>query len=136
MRRIGALLLVLLVLGGPATPADARWSGTATGTGTAQAASLAPPTGLVANCLLTTTVKLDWSASASPWTTGYEIGRGTASGVYTWGPVVTGLTYTTPALALGTHYFTVRATSGPWRSTNAAEVSRLIVNVLGIGTCV
>jgi len=137
MRRITGLLLGLLALSWPVVPAQARWTTSATGTAAALSASLAPPTSLVASCgLLRASVKLDWVASGSAWTDGYEVRWGTSPGVYASSATTTLLTYTTPALALGTYYFTVRATSGQWRSANAAEVSKVIVSLAGLGTCI
>lgn len=65
----------------------------------------------------------------------YEIRWGTAPGVFTSTMTATGLTYTTPAISLGTYYFSVRATKGQWRSTDSNEVAKSIVSVLGVGTC-
>jgi len=91
----------------------------------------------VADCgLLRASVKLTWVASASTWTDGYEVRWGTSPGIYGSSATTTSRTYTTPALALGTYYFTVRATTVLWRSANAAEVSKLIVSVSGLGTCI
>ena len=137
-RRLRSLLLGLASVGWFATPADAAWSASATGTGVATAATLAPPTNLVATCgpPLSPSVILTWSASASPWTVGYEVRQGNSTGNYTSSFPTTALTYSTPAgLALGTYYFTVRATTGAWRSAGATEVSRTVINILFVGTC-
>jgi hypothetical protein len=137
-RRSRCLLLAVATFGWFVTPAYAAWSASGTGMGTATSASLAPPTNLVATCgtLLAASVTLTWSASASPWTVGYEVRQGTSPGNYTSSATTAALTYTaTLTLGLGTYYFTVRTTTGAWRSTGAAEVSKTLVNILFVGTC-
>jgi hypothetical protein len=84
---------------------------------------------------LSATVKLDWVATSSGWADGYEVRWGTTPGTYTSSAVTSSLTYTTPALALGTYYFVVRSTKGNWRSANSNEASRTVISVLGVGTC-
>jgi hypothetical protein len=60
---------------------------------------------------------------------------GTTSGAPTASATVSGLSYTTDPLPLGTYYFTVTATRGAWRSAPTPEVSRTVISVLGLGTC-
>jgi hypothetical protein len=82
--------------------------------------------------LLNSQVKLTWNASPSPWTVGYEVRRGTSSGNYTWSDMTTALSYNTDSLPSGnTYYFTVRATTGQWRSPGAPQVSKQIVFLVG-----
>lgn len=59
--------------------------------------------------------------------TGYEIGRGSTAGSYTWGPVVTGTSWSTPALGIGTYHFAVRAVRGPWASAPTPDRARTVV---------
>jgi hypothetical protein len=135
---VAAMLLLLTWM--LAAPADANWTSTASGPASAKAAMIAPvgPNSLTSSCgLLRASVKLNWAATSSPWVDGYEILRGPSAGNYNSFTPIAGssTTYTTPALPLGTYYFVVRATKGSWRSTNSNEVSRTIVSVLGLGTC-
>jgi hypothetical protein len=130
-----ALLLGLLVLWS-AAPARASWSSSAAGGATATAATLAPAEDLTGSCGdLLASVRVTWAATTSTWADGYEIHWGTSPGVYTSGATTTTLTYTTPALSLGTYYFVVRATKGEWRSPLSNEVSKSIVSTLGVDTC-
>lgn len=143
MRRLVVAAVVALGLLGPpvtaaptsaAWAAPAAWATTAAGSATARATTLAPAVNLSASCnlLLNASVTLSWGASASAWADGYEVRWGTTSG----GPypnssgVVAGLSYSTPALGLGTHYFVVQAAKGAWRSTPTAQVSKSIVTVV------
>lgn len=136
VRWVTALVVLLVAMCGPAPYADAEWTSSATGAGTARSASLAPATNLVAVCGgLAATVRLTWTASADAWADGYEVHWGTSSGSYTSAASVTLSPYTTPSLGLGTWYFTVHATSQAWHSAGAAEVSKTVINVLGVGTC-
>jgi hypothetical protein len=136
-RRIVALALGLLVIW-PAAPARAAWQGVAAGSATARSTALAAPSPIVATCVsLTAKVMLAWPVSATSWADGYEVRWGTASGTYTTGSATTtALTFTTPSLPLGTYYFVVRATKQSWISANSNEVSKSVVSVLGVGTCV
>ncbi len=139
MRRLTSIFLSLSAICWLATPAQALWQTTAAGSATAKSPPLAAPTNLRTSCgLLSASIRLDWDPSGSPWTVGYEVRRGTATGVYTTDVIVTptALTYTTPALGTGTYYFVVRATTGDnWRSGVTNEANRLIVSVLGVAAC-
>jgi hypothetical protein len=134
-----AVVLGLLIAPSAAAPAAASWAGSAAGSATAAATTLAPPGTLTGTCdlLLDASVRLDWGASASTWADGYEVRWGTASG----GPypnssgVVTGLTYATPALGLGTHYFVVAAAKGSWRSAPSNQVSKTVILILFVAAC-
>lgn len=127
----GLLLVLGLTTFALAAPALAAWASSATGSATAASTSLAPPTGLAASCgLVSASIKLDWTASASAWADGYKVSRGTSSGNYTVFATTTAVTYTTPALGTGTYYFTVQATKQSWLSAGAAEVSKAIVVVV------
>lgn len=125
----------------PATePAGASWVSAASGAASARADTPAAASSPAASCdlLLDAAVTVTWSPSPTPWVTGYEVRWGTTSG----GPypsssgVVTGLTYTTPALGLGTHYFVVYAAKEAWRSAPTTEVSKTVVNVVLNLVCV
>ncbi len=136
MRRLAAAIAVLAAttLAVATGPAGAAWVSGASGAASASADTPAPATNPAATCdlLLDAAVTVSWSASATPWVTGYEVRWGTAAG----GPypnssgVVAGTSYTTPALGLGTHYFVVYAATGAWRSTPTAAVSKSIVTLL------
>lgn len=135
-----AVLVGLVALPPAAGPAGAAWVSASSGTASAVADTPAPPTSPAASCdvLLSAAVTVTWSASPTPWVTGYEVRWGTTSG----GPypnssgVVTGLTYTTPQLGLGTYYFVVYSAKEAWRSAPTAEVSKTIVTVLLDLVCV
>jgi hypothetical protein len=123
-----------------ATPADAQWSSSATGPVTAMSATLAPPTGLGATCggilgLGSRTVRLTWSASVTPWTDGYEVRIGPSSGTYTSTFPNATSPYDAGPLSPGTYHFTVRSTSGDWRSSNAGDVSKTITLVIAVYSC-
>jgi hypothetical protein len=136
MRRIPAGLLVLLATGWLAVPARAAWGSSASGAAVAHAATLAPTGTLTASCVtLSPAVRLDWAATSSSWVDGYEVRWGTTPSTYSSNALTSGLTYTTPALPLGTYYFVVRATKNGWRSADSNEASKTIVSVLGVGTC-
>ncbi len=129
-----AVLAGLVVLPPATGSAGATWVSTSSGVAGAMADTPAPPTNPAASCdvLLSAAVTVTWSASPTPWVAGYEVRWGTTSG----GPypnssgLVTGASYTTPQLGLGTHYFVVYSAKESWRSTPTAEVSKTIVSVL------
>jgi hypothetical protein len=137
MRRRTALVLVLglLTVIRSAAPAAASWSGPTHGSATAKATTIAAPGTLTAGCglLLNATVKLDWGASASSFVAQYEVQYGTSPSSPSTTVLVSALTYTTPALGIGTWYFTVRSAKGAWRSTSSNQVSKGIVSVLFVG---
>ena len=137
MKRSVALLLGLLGTCCLATPARASWTTSPSGSGTALATTIEATGTLTSACGgLNGSVRLNWTATSTPWADGYEVRWGTTSGgPHTSSATTTLLTYTTPSLALGTYYFVVQATKGSWRSVNSNQVSRTIVSVLGIGTC-
>jgi hypothetical protein len=133
--RVAAMTLALAITCVVAGSAEASWTTTASGSATATSAAISPPTGVAGSCgVLSASVRLDWTASTSSWTDGYEIQwRRSPSPTYTNSATVTGVTYTTPALSGGTYFFLVRATKGAWRSSNVTEVSKSIVSILGLG---
>jgi hypothetical protein len=137
MRRRTALVLVLglLTVIRSAAPAAASWSGQTHGSATAKATTIAAPGTLTAACnpLLDATVKLDWGASASSFVTQYEVQWGTNASSPSNSTLVSALTYTTPALGIGTWYFTVRSAKGAWRSATSNQVSKGIVSILFVG---
>ena len=128
-RSMVVLLLGLLTVIRSAAPADASWAGNTNGSATAKATTIAAPGTLTASCglLLDATVKLDWAASASPWVTQYEVRWGTNAASPSNSTLVSALTYTTPALGIGTWYFTVRAAKGAWRCASSNQVSKSVV---------
>jgi hypothetical protein len=131
-------VLGLLAITWLAAPAGAKWAATASGSGAAQSTTLAPPPTVTASCgLLRASVKLDWTASPSPWVTQYEVRWGTSADPQGNATLVTGLTFTTPGLATGTWYFTVRSTKGAWRSTATASnpASKVILVVVILPVC-
>lgn len=127
--------LALVAPAWPGTEAAASWGATGTGTARASSSAMAAPGTASASCglLLQASVKVDWSASATPWVTQYEVRYGTNPSSPTQSALVSGLTYTSPALGLGTWYFTVRAAQGSWRSATSNQVSRTVVSVIGLG---
>jgi hypothetical protein len=133
-RALATVVLGLLTAAWSATPAGARWGSAAPGAGIANATTIAAPGTLSASCgLLTASVKLDWVASPTPWVTQYEVRWGTNASAPSQSQIVTGRTFTTPGLSLGTWYFTVRAAKGGWRSPTSNQPSKLVVSVLGLG---
>ena len=137
MKRSVALLLGLLGTWCLAAPARASWTGSPPGSAIAQSTLIAGAGTLTSACGgLSASVALSWTATPTPWADGYEILQGTSSGVYTTSATTAQLTYTTPSLPIGTYYFVVRATKGSWRSLSSNEVSRRVISVLGVGTCV
>lgn len=137
-RALAALVLGLLAITWLAAPAGAKWTSTAAGSVTVKSTTLAPPPTVTSSCgLLRASVKLDWTASPSPWVTQYEARWGTSPDPQGNATLVTGLTFTTPTLSTGTWYFTVRSTKGAWRSTATASspASKLIVIVLILPVC-
>lgn len=136
-----ALALVVGLLGPAlAAPAGAAWGSAAGGSATGRAAALTGPSAPAATCdvVLDAAVTVTWTASSTTWASGYEVRWGTTSG----GPypnssgVVSGLTYTTPALGLGTYYFVVHSAKESWRSAPTAQVSRTVIIVLILPVCV
>jgi len=137
MRRGTAVGLGLLAIFWLAAPARAAWTSSAAGSASARATTILPTGTLTATCgVVSASVKLDWAATSSPWADGYEVAWGTSpGGSYPTTATTPSLTYTTPALGIGTYYFVVRAYKGSWRSANSNEVSKSVISVLGIGTC-
>jgi hypothetical protein len=137
MRRIAATVLGLSAIFWLTVPAGASWSSSAPGAGTARATTVAAPGTVVAGCnsLLAASVRVSWAGSPTPWVTQYEVRWGTNPSAPSQGAIVTGLAFTTPALGLGTWYFTVRSAQGDWRSPPSNQPSRLVISVLGLPAC-
>ncbi len=137
-RGIASVVLGLLAIIWLAVPADARWTAAGTGTETARSATVTAPglTAATCNSLVAASVRVDWLASTTPSVTQYEVRWGTNPTAPTNAALVTGLSFSTPDLSLGTWYFTVRSVQGTWRSPTANQPSKLIISVLGLGTCV
>ena len=137
-KRLRVLVLALLGLSAiawPAAPAHAQWASSSPGSARALSTTIAAPGTVTASCglLLDATVKLDWAASPTPWVNQYEVRWGTHQGAPSRTDVVTGTTFTTPALGVGTWYFSVRSVQGAWRSPSANQVSRSVVSILFLG---
>ena len=132
-----ATFVVLLAIVWPGASAEAAWSKSISGSSGGRTATIAAPTNLVAKCglLLDPTVDLTWTASTTPWVDGYEVRWGTSPGNYTVSHSVPAnqLSYSTPALGLGTYYFVVRAKRSNWRSPNSNQQSKSVTSVLFIG---
>lgn len=135
IRRVVPFLLGLSVAMWPAAPAGAAWAGASAGQARAAATAAAAPGTTTASCnlLLAASVKVDWAASPSPWVADYEVRWGTNAAAPSQSAIVSGTTFSSPALGLGTWYFSVRSVKGAWRSAPANQVSRSIVSVLGVG---
>ena len=137
MKRSTALLLGLLGICCLAAPARASWTGSPSGSAAAQSTLIAGAGALTPACGgVSASVALSWTATPTLWADGYEVLQGTSSGVYTTSATTTQLTYTTVSLPIGTYYFVVRATKGSWRSVSSNEVSKRVISVLGVGTCI
>src|SRR5207302_1164670 len=110
MKRSVALVLGLLGMCCLAAPARASWTGSPPGSAVARSTLIAATGTLTSACGgLNASIALSWTATPTPWADGYEVLRGTSSGVYTTSATTTQLTYTTPSLAIGTYYFVVKA---------------------------
>lgn len=136
LRRVAIVVIAgLLTTTWSAAPAGAVWASTPAGTAQARSTAPSAPGPLTAACglLLNATVKLDWSASSTPWVTQYEVRWGTNPAAPTNSQLVTALTFTTPALGIGTWHFTVRSAKGTWRSLPSNQPSRTVASVLGLG---
>ncbi|MDP1818446.1 MAG: hypothetical protein Q8K58_00955 [Acidimicrobiales bacterium] len=134
-RSLVLALLGLLATTWLAAPADARWASSSPGSARALSTTVGAPGTVSATCglLLDATVKVDWAASTSPWVTQYEVLWGTNSASPSRVDLVTGRTFTTPALSTGTWYFTVRSVKGAWRSPVSNQVSKSVSSVLFLG---
>ena len=115
-----------------AATASATWQSTVTGgPATFAAATVAPPSGLMATsqCVrnVSNDVLLTWTASSSNFVDGYAIYRSangnpakqiaTVSGIGSTGYTNTGLAFTK------TFAYTVRATAGGWSSVDSGSVT-------------
>ncbi len=124
-RRIFVAPAVALLVGVAASPAWAYETATGSGTGRAEVATLAPPTGVTATAS-GDQVDVDWTAPDAPVgaDVGYYVTRSSTSG----GPVVDACgsvsdpvpdatTCADEDVAPGTYAYTVTATLGGWAST-------------------
>jgi hypothetical protein len=137
MRAVLVILLALCASTFTGQPAQAAWSAGASGAVTARSTTIAPPGAAAASCGgLRASVTVTWGPSTSLWANGYLVQWGTTSGAPTSSATVTGLTHTTPSLPLGTYYFRVKATRGAWQSAPTAEVTKTVISILGLGTCI
>lgn len=131
-----AVVCALAYAGGTGT-ASASFAQAPAASSNFAAAVLAPPTSPAAavwTCtLLQPSIRVTWTATASTWADGYEVGRSLFSGgPYTYTAVAGQATtaYVDPGLtALTSYYYVVRATKAGWRSPLTAEV------MVTTGTC-
>jgi hypothetical protein len=137
---IALALVAGLLWSSLAVPAGAAWISTAGGSTAGRASALTAPGAPAATCdlALDAAVTVTWTAASTTWASGYEVRWGTTSG----GPypsssgIVSGLSYTTPELGLGTYYFVVHSAKEAWRSTPTTEVSKTVVVILILPVCV
>lgn len=127
MRRavVGALLLVVGVCG----PALGSFTDSATAASTLTTTSLAAPTGLTATASCSASipklprVTLSWTATASPFATGYDIYRGLTAGTQTLLTSVSPRTVTsyvdTAVLVATTYSYSVRTRYASWSKASS-----------------
>jgi hypothetical protein len=124
--RVAALLTAagLLLTLHPSGDASAAWSVSADGTSAAAADTLAAPTSVTVTW--NPVVHVSWTASASPWATGYRVLRAVApAGPWTQIADVAAPTTTvddTPGA--GTYYYAVQAYKEGWSSTVSDVAAR------------
>jgi len=125
-------VLIGAVIGFGAREAMAAFIETAEAESTFSSDTLEPPTNpatSTAGCLLTRPqIRVSWTATASEWADGYEVGKSLFSGgPYTFVSTVSGqatTSYVDGGLnPLTTYYYVVRATKAGWRSTPTSQVS-------------
>ena len=137
LRRLAVVaLLGLLAITWPAAPADASWPTTSSGTETAKSTEPAPPTNFSALCAspaLSSIVNVSWTASSSPWVTGYEVRWGATAGAPTQTRTVT--SPGTINVGIGVWVITARAVYMNWRSANTPSFTRTVTGVLVPLTC-
>lgn len=121
--------VALLAVVGSATVAGASFTDAGSASATVTADVLAPathPSAAPGSCSAFSGDRtvLSWTATASSWATGYEVGRSiTAGGPYTVVATVSGVATTTytdsPPAFSTTYYYAISAMRNTWRSTNA-----------------
>ena len=126
---LGTVLVLTLVLVFPASPAQASFtsSPSASATMTIASGTLAPPSGLTKSVALTS-VNLNWTASSSPFVSGYYVFRDNPGG-YVLLASVTGTSYTDGVSLLGgTYDYKVQAFHDQWTSSfsNVVTVTCLL----------
>ena len=136
MRRVVALLIVVLVGAAGTRPASARWATPGTGSGRAVAhPQLLAPT-ITASCgLLLSEVVVAWTPPpAMPAITRYRVEWGTSASTPNRSiDVLGGATSTTiGGLGIGVFYFRVRSMASSWLSAPSNQPSRTVVGALGI----
>ncbi len=130
-----ALVLVLVGTGPGALTSLAAFTDTALASGSLEADTLAPPTGLVATG--GATVGLTWTPTVDIYASGYELWRGSTTG----GPYVSIATVTpgtagstTDAPTDGTWFYVLRSVAGAWRSLDSNEASAMVTTAPPIST--
>jgi hypothetical protein len=96
----------------------------------------APPTGVVASCKGSSTIKLTWNASTSTSSTpGYFVYRAPSGGSFDYTHPLSGGTplattsYTDTILAVGTYLYVVRASNANGTSLSSAQASATLLGV-------
>lgn len=121
---VGTVLTLTMVVSYPASRADASFTSnpSPTATATLASATLAPAAGLSDSVVLTT-VTLTWTASTSPFATGYSVLKDSGSG-YVLLATVTGTTYSDGvSLTGGTYHYVVQAVDDLWTSAYSNVVT-------------
>ena len=124
MRWAAAPAVVLAVVLAAPTAASALWSATASGSAQAPAGTLAPPTSVSVSW--NPTVRVEWTASSSPFTAGYRVSRSVAtSGPWTeFADVPAATTAVNDTPGAGTWYYQVHAYRDAWTSPGSPVVAR------------
>jgi len=130
-----ALALCLLATG--AVAAAAAFSSAASVAEGVASGSLAPPTGVAANCVaLTNKVTVSWTPTISPLARGYAVLRSTATGgPYSLIATVSGsasTSYTDTIGLLQTQYYVVESTRDNWTSPISNQSG---VHSISLGIC-
>jgi hypothetical protein len=123
IRRAVVLAIALVLLTSSVAFATFSDSGSI-GSNSFATATLAPPTATSVTYAGANGLTINWTASTTSFTSGYNVLRATASGgPYTLIGTTSGaVTYSDPVLA-GTYYYVVQATGRGWTSVNSAQAS-------------
>ncbi len=121
---LAASLIAVVISVATANLALASFLDGAGATATLSTDTRLPPSDLTAGLCLLGSVTLNWTATPSAWSDGYEVRWGTTpGGPHTTGSATTVLPTTTVTglSLLTTYYFVVRAYDGNWRSADTAQ---------------
>lgn len=133
VRSVVTLALATALVIAVSAVASAAFRGFGASGHTIATATLAPPTNpatAAGSCtLLTDSIVVSWTKTASTWADGYQVLSSTTNGgPYTVAATVAGRDTQTATISglpfVTTHYFVVRATKAQWRSTSTAQVAR------------